>query len=228
MNVLKEKENIITYTVNKAYDSDLYISIQNGEVVINAPWYATNTQIQKIVSTRKQWILSKLKEYEERTRIKFTQIKLFGENYQISVTYKNIKIPSLKIEKQIIKIERPNKYKKIGYQEITKMLVDKMYQMVAEREIENIMEKIRVMLDFAPEDYEINVMERNLAKCIEQKKIIFNPKIVKYSKETIEYIVLHEFCHLRYKKHTTSFYQMIEKYMPNYEKYTKEIGNLQY
>ncbi len=207
MNVLKEKENIITYTVNKAYDSDLYISIQNGEVVINAPWYATNTQIQKIVSTRKQWILSKLKEYEERTRIKFTQIKLFGENYQINVTYKNIKI---------------------SYQEITKMLVDKMYQMVAEREIENIMEKIRVMLDFAPEDYEINVMERNLAKCIEQKKIIFNPKIVKYSKETIEYIVLHEFCHLRYKKHTTSFYQMIEKYMPNYEKYTKEIGNLQY
>ena len=52
--------------------------------------------------------------------------------------------------------------------------------------------------------------------------------MVTYSKETIEYIVLHEFCHLRYKNHTKSFYQMLEKYMPNYEKYAKEISNLQY
>ncbi len=228
MSLIRTKNNIITYTVNKAYNSDVYISIQNGEVVINAPWYTTNSQIQKLVQERKQWILNKLAEYEEKRKEKMTKIKLLGQVYQIIVQYRNVKTPSLTIQEQNIQVELPSKYKKIGEQEVIEMLVNKMYQMVAEKEIENAMEKIRVMLEIAPEDYEIRFMERNLAKCIEQRKIIWNPKMVTYSKETIEYIVLHEFCHLRYKNHTKSFYQMLEKYMPNYEKYAKEISNLQY
>ena len=227
MSLIRTKNNIITYTVNKAYNSDVYISIQNGEVVINAPWYTTNSQIQKLVQERKQWILNKLAEYEEKRKEKMTKIKLLGQTYQIIVQYKNVKTPSLTIQQHNIQVELPSKYKKIGEQEVIEMLVHKMYQMVAEKEIENAMEKIRVMLEIAPEDYEIRFMERNLAK-IEQNKIIWNPKMVTYSKETIEYIVLHEFCHLRYKNHTKSFYQMLEKYMPNYEKYAKEISNLQY
>lgn len=227
MSLIRTKNNIITYTVNKAYNSDVYISVQNGEVVINAPWYTTNSQIQKLVQERKQWILNKLAEYEQKRKEKITKIKLLGKVYQILIQYKNIKTASLSIQQQNIQVELPSKYKKIGEQEVIEMLVNKMYQMVAEKEIENAMEKIRVMLEIAPEDYEIRFMDRNLAK-IEQRKIIWNPKIVIYSKETIEYIVLHEFCHLRYKNHTKSFYQMLEKYMPNYEKYAKEISNLQY
>ena len=39
MNLFKNKNNVITYTVNKNNYSNLYISVQNGEVIINAPWY---------------------------------------------------------------------------------------------------------------------------------------------------------------------------------------------
>ena len=164
MSLIRTKNNIITYTVNKAYNSDVYISIQNGEVVINAPWYTTNSQIQKLVQERKQWILNKLAEYEEKRKEKMTKIKLLGQVYQIIVQYRNVKTPSLTIQEQNIQVELPSKYKKIGEQEVIEMLVNKMYQMVAEKEIENAMEKIRVMLEIAPEDYEIRFMERNLAK----------------------------------------------------------------
>ena len=49
MNIFSNRNNVIAYTVNKELTSDLYISVQNGEVVINAPWYTTTNQIQKIV-----------------------------------------------------------------------------------------------------------------------------------------------------------------------------------
>ena len=145
MSLIRTKNNIITYTVNKAYNSDVYISIQNGEVVINAPWYTTNSQIQKLVQERKQWILNKLAEYEEKRKEKMTKIKLLGQVYQIIVQYRNVKTPSLTIQEQNIQVELPSKYKKIGEQEVIEMLVNKMYQMVAEKEIENAMEKIRFM-----------------------------------------------------------------------------------
>ena len=65
MNLLKNRNSVITYTVNKKDYSNLYISVQNGEVIINAPWYTTNAQIQRVVEEKKQWILNKIKEYEK-------------------------------------------------------------------------------------------------------------------------------------------------------------------
>ena len=102
-----------------------------------------------------------------------------------------------------------------------------MYEKIAEKEIENAMEKTRIMLDMAPEDYEIRKIENTLAVC-KNKKITINPEIVKYSRDVIEYIVLHEFCHLKYKNHTKSFYNMLKTYMPNYEKIEKKLEKVSY
>ena len=65
MNLFKNKSNVITYTVNKREYSNLYISVQNGEVIINAPWNMASSQIQEIVEEKKQWILNKINEYEQ-------------------------------------------------------------------------------------------------------------------------------------------------------------------
>ncbi len=93
---------------------------------------------------------------------------------------------------------------------MTDILIDKLYAKIAEKEMENIMEETRLMVGFAPEDYKIVEMKNVLATCTEDKKILINPRIVKYKREVIEYIVLHEFCHLKYKNHTKSFYNMLE------------------
>ena len=41
MSIFGRRNNVITYTVNKAAKGDMYITVQNGEVVVNAPWYFT-------------------------------------------------------------------------------------------------------------------------------------------------------------------------------------------
>lgn len=83
------------------------------------------------------------------------------------------------------------------------------------------MEKTRLLLGFAPEDYSIQRLENNkMGTCFtDEKKIVINPDIVKYDRKTIEYIVLHEYCHLKYKVHSKGFWQMVKTYMPDYEKY---------
>lgn len=233
MNLLKNRNQVITYTVNKAVNRDLYICVQNGEVIINAPWYTTSSQIQKVVEEKKQWILQKVKEYElncekKKEYVKSKQVKVLGKQYALKIEYRNNIKPSLNIEKDSIKIVLPNNYKKMGnYEEMVKILIDKMYTMVAKREVERAMEKTRIMLGIAPEDYEILKLDRVLAKCIDGK-ISISSAIATYDKKVIEYVILHEFCHLKYKNHTKSFYQMIETYMPEYKQYVDEINHLQY
>lgn len=224
------KNNVITYTVNKKAKTDLYISVQNGEVVISAPWYMANSQIQKIVEEKKQWIITKIAEYEENRKneeINLDKVKVLGKEYLLKIIYKNEKLPSLYVESKQIVVILPNKYKKIENSQIIKAITDKMYTEIAEKEIEKAMEKTRILTGIAPEDYEIIKINGVLAKC-EDKKIIINPFIAKYNKEIIEYIILHEFCHLKYKNHTKSFYNMLKTYCPNYEEYAEKIAKMQY
>ena len=60
MSIFGKRNNVITYTVNKAVNKDIYITVQNGEVVVNAPWYFTSNKIQSLVQEKKNWILSKI------------------------------------------------------------------------------------------------------------------------------------------------------------------------
>ncbi|NLC88223.1 MAG: M48 family metallopeptidase [Clostridiaceae bacterium] len=232
MNLLRNKNNVITYTVNKAITSNLYISVQNGEVVINAPWYTTSNQIQKVVEEKKQWILNKIKEYEmsceqKKLYTKIKTVKVLGKQYDLLIQYKNVKTPTLDLDNNEIKVLLPNKFKKMENTEIVNILMNKMYEKIAEKEIERSMEKARILLDIAPEDYEIIRIENILGKC-KDSKITINPEIVIFSREIIDYIVLHEFCHLKYKNHTKSFYNMLKTYIPNYEEIAKELNGMAY
>ena len=51
------------------------------------------------------------------------------------------------------------------------------------------------------------------------KTLVINPEIVKYSKQVLKYVILYEFCHLKYKTNCKSFYEMLKNYMSNYEDY---------
>lgn len=154
-------------------------------------------------------------------------VKIFGIDYELEIEYKYIKNPKLDIEDKEIRISLPSKYKKVDNSIIIELLLQKMYDSIAKRELDTIMEKVRTTLKFAPEDYAIMRLDNTLGKCLADK-IIINPDIVKYKKDTIEYIIFHEFCHLKVKKHSKKFYNILEKYMPNYENYAFELIGMQY
>ena len=152
-------------------------------------------------------------------------VPVLGTDYKVKIIYKNIKIAELDVEDKIIKISLPNKYKKASNERILDIAIDKMYEQIAKVEVERAMEKTRILLGFAPEDYEIRKMNEELGRC-EENKITINPEIVKYDREVIDYIVLHEYCHLKYKSHCKSYIKMLEKYEPNYKKYERFVANI--
>ena len=140
----------------------------------------------------------------ETTAIERHPVPVLGIDYKVKIIYKNIKIAELDVEKKTIKISLPNKYKKENSKKILDIAIEKMYEQIAKVEIENSMEKMRIMLGFAPEDFEIKKLKNELGKCV-NKKITINPLVVKYNRKFIDYIVLHEYCHLKYKNHCKGF-----------------------
>ena len=151
-------------------------------------------------------------------------VPVLGTDYKVKIIYKNIKVAELDVEDKIIKISLPNKYKKANNEKILDIAIDKMYEQIAKVEVERAMEKTRILLGFAPEDYIIKKINGKLGKC-EDKKITINPEIVKYGRNVIDYIVLHQYCHLKYKTHSKGFYNMLKEYEPNFGEYEQLISH---
>ena len=173
--------------------------------------------------TKDNFILGK----DETITPKFT--KIFGLNYAVNIYYLKIEKPELNLEENCINIHLPMSFRKKNNQNLVDIILNKMYTKIAENEVENIMEQARHEFGFAPEDYEIKKIPSTLANCNKDlQSITVNPYIVMYSKQIIEYIIYHEFCHLKYKNHSKKFYDMLKKYIPNYENIAKQISNLKY
>ena len=134
----------------------------------------------------------------ESRRMERHPVPVLGIDYKVEIEYKNNKITELNVENKTIKIILPNRYKK--------------------------MENTRIMLGFAPEEYEITKM-KTLGKC-DNKKIMIHPEVVKYNRKVIDYIVLHQYCHLKHKNHTKAFFNLLEKYLPDYKKCEEILLNL--
>lgn len=232
MGLFNKTNQVISYTVDKNFSGNLAISVVNGQVAISAPWYVSSRKINQVVLDKKNWILQKLAEYEEKNNAKKSllekgSVKVFGEEYSLKISYKLLGSPELNLENRTIFINLPVKYRNVDNTRIIRVILDKFYARLAEKEIEQIMEKYRVELKMAPNDYKIQKMEGCLGRFLEdQKVIIINPDVVKYNRDILEYVVLHEFCHLKYKTHGKNFYKMIEKYISNYKNVEAKIKGL--
>lgn len=150
-------------------------------------------------------------------------VPVLGTDYKVKIVYKNIKVAELDVEEKTIKISLPSIYKKSNNEKILDLAIEKMYEQIAKVEVERAMEKTRILLGFAPEDYEIKTIRKGLGKC-EDNKITINPEVVKYNRNVIDYVILHQYCHLKYKTHSKAFWKMIEKYEYNFESYEKLLN----
>ena len=151
-----------------------------------------------------------------------TVIKVWGEDYYAKLIYKNIKIIEINIKLNNIEINIPNKYKKINSKKLLEIVTRRIYDMIAEIEIESIMEKTRIMLKgLAPEDYKIERLSNGKLASFDaiSRVITVNPDIVKYKKEILEYTVLYEFCYLKYQRKVKGFRDMLRTNMPEYQNY---------
>jgi len=229
-----EKKNVIVYSVNRSFYEDVSINIDNGAVVVNAPWFFSNNKIRRIVEEKKKIILNRIKDYQEehtKTYIRNEIVKVLGKDCKVTINYRNLKKPTLTLEGRNLTICLPNKYKKItDRDEILQKLIEKLYEKIAEEEIEGVMEKTRNILKIAPEDYKIERLTDNyMAKFnFENKTITINPDIVKLSIEEIEFIIFHEFCHLKYKTHCLAFKEMVKKYNPDYKIFEELLINIKF
>lgn len=62
--------------------------------------------------------------------------------------------------------------------------------------------------------------------CSASGKITLNPQLVKAPRDCIDYVILHECCHLMEHNHSERFYRLMGQVMPEWEDVKKRLDGL--
>lgn len=69
-------------------------------------------------------------------------------------------------------------------------------------------------------------MPTRWGSCTAKGRIILNPELIKAPKACIEYVIVHELCHLIHHDHTQRFLDLQTKEMPEWEKWKNKLEKL--
>lgn len=72
------------------------------------------------------------------------------------------------------------------------------------------------MMALEPTSVKITSAKKRLGSCSAKNGICYSYTLMRYPEKAIDYVVVHELAHIRFKNHGWEFYALIEKYMPDY------------
>lgn len=75
---------------------------------------------------------------------------------------------------------------------------------------------------FMPTGVKITGAKKRFGSCSPKNSLCFSVYLFDYPMEAIDYVIVHELCHIREHNHSPAFWALVKKYLPDY----KERQNL--
>ena len=203
------------YTITKKKIKNFILRIYpDSSIAVSAPLHASDREIENFILSKKAWIEKTL---EKVKKLKDDSIKILGKNVEkkviqsdlerISLTDRNIFIYSKNIEE----IEIEKKFLEWKYNKLKEI-------------IEEAIEKYTKLLNTEINYYKIKKLSSAWGIYHRRENYIsFNIDLIEKDIESIDYVVLHEICHIFYMDHQKKFWTLVEKYMPNYKIRRKKL-----
>ena len=217
----------LEYELVRSKIKNMYILIRNGKVIVKAPNNISENRIKDFINSKEDWINKKLKEFEkksfkEKSYVSGEVFKVLGNDYILNIEYGDFEKASVNLDNGYINICVSENCETVKIKE----LIEKMYYKIALMIVDKSVNMWKNILKIAPDVVVIKKLKTAWGKCNSKRKITINPDLMKYDQRVIDYVVLHEFCHLRYMNHSKDFWNMVSKYMPDYKLLRNELKNV--
>jgi hypothetical protein len=197
------------------------------KVLVKAPIDSSLEKIKDKIRKKAPWIIKQRSFFLSFHPITPARKFVGGESHLYLGRHYRLKIltgksESVKLKGQFIEVETSDKLKvrqlvndwylknaKIKFHAIAKPLIDKFTKYKVE-----------------PSSIVLREMATRWGSCTPKGKIILNPELIKAPRGCIEYVIIHELCHLIHHDHTQKFIDLQTKEMKDWEKWKMKLEKL--
>ena len=237
MNTLPERKLSIVYG-DEVFDFEVLESPSRTEkilikvyadcrVVVSTPLNTDDQTIIEAVKQRSRWIYKQLREFREQSRF-ITPRKYksgeshfyLGKQYQLKVIHDDTKPKGVKLLRGRLEVNTLD----MGLESI-KSYLNEWYRsrakVIFEARLQHILEQALWVENYP--DIRLMTMRTQWGNCSPSGVLTLNPHLVKAPTICIDYVILHELCHLVEHNHSERFYQLLNQVMPDWAKIKNQL-----
>lgn len=218
---------MIPYQLIKSKRKTIAISFDgDGNLIVKAPYFVGNDEIDHFVRSKEDWIdATAVRLRNERKKRESSRLRLesgdslpyLGEKRILSVVRENRKRAKISCVMERILLFVPYE----ADYEYRREALEKWYRKEASDIISEKAGEYAALLHVTYQDIRIKDQKSRWGSCSGRGNLNFNWRLIMAPEQVLDYVVVHELCHLRYMDHSERFWTLVSGVCPAYKQYRK-------
>ena len=194
------------------------IRLSDDLVRVSVPSTLTDNRIRDLVRKRTSWIKKKLQEQSDLPRL---TPKEFVSGEAVTYLGKNYRLKILKGDYPSVRMHR-------GYLEVTtlkddtdprtsiRLLLTDWYKSHAEKRLIEKTQRFSKVIGAEPKSICVKDYKSRWGSCSAQGDVSYNWRIVLAPHSIVDYVVVHELCHMLEHNHSSKYWKHVERHVPKW------------
>ncbi len=227
----------ITYKKRKTLG--IYIDVY-GNIELRVPKATRDQAIDKLIDSKWKWIITRSDEMKERTKGFKEKVYEDGETFlylgqhfpirlKVDPAIKKAKVkfeslPSGSKSDDEIRMETRGEDNRgilieapCDEEDVLKKAMTRFYKQQCKKIVESRIRHYQPQFKMKPKSITISSNKKNWGSCSSLRELTFNWKLAMAPMEVVDYVVVHEMCHMVHMNHDRSFWRLVGKFIPDYE-----------
>ncbi|WP_265088803.1 M48 family metallopeptidase [Psychrobacter jeotgali] len=205
-------------------------------VIITAPPRLSDAYIESVVKKRARWIWQHLQDFAKQKSDVLPRRYVSGESqfylgrrYVLKVIIDPTQAAGVKLSRGKLTVSLPCDGSDNNDRSIkVKSLLEDWYQGKAKVIFAQRLAAVLPQAHWVHNSptFKILSMKKQWGSCSTQGHLILNPHLVKAPKESIDYVILHELCHIKEHNHSERFWRLLTQVMPHWKAVKTQLDSM--
>ncbi|APP81508.1 YgjP family zinc-dependent metalloprotease [Xanthomonas hortorum] len=201
----------------------------DGRVRLDAPLQATDAQIKRALIQRARWIHLHLMEIEQRLRhvtpreyVSGETVLYLGRRYRLKVILGD-QIQGVRLRGGYVEARVPSRAPEVVRAALEGWQRERARLLLPQR-VADVAAQLRWIKQVPP--LSLRVMQRQWGSCSPLGRISLNLGLIRVPGACIDYVILHELCHLKVHNHGKGFYRLLDAHLPGWRGIKQRLDGL--
>ena len=214
-------DTIIQFDMSYSMRKSILISVEAPDKVsVTAPEGLSEHEIISRVKSKAKWIIQKLYEVKDIKTVTISKefvngesFMYLGRNYSLQLHVDStLKKPVVKLYQGKFIVNTPTRD-----EEVIKKAMEAWYRSKAQEQIKERLKYYQSRVGTKPAKVTIKEQKKRWGSCSSKGNLNFNWRAVMAPSPVLDYIIVHELCHLMHLNHSKEFWNRLSSVLPDYE-----------
>jgi predicted metal-dependent hydrolase len=227
---LQTKHGTISYRLKKSsFRRSMAISInENAAVTVSTPIALNQERMINFIHEKAEWILAKVNEIKitrtttSKNFLTGGAFLFLGEKYPLQLTERGVERSKIEFDGEKWRVYLPAGLDEQEKERLVRKRLEDWYKKQAREILGGRLFQQTKIVGVAPKIIDIRTQKRVWGNCnFQQERIHLNWQLILAPLEVIDYVIVHELCHLIEPNHSHRFWKCVRKFNPDFERHKK-------